>query len=302
MVGPGAGAAGTTIDEVALLPAAFAPAAHYSATGLPGLVTEPVLAPLTGVKAGDVLTLTPGTWDASITNVTDTWQRCDSVGACQALPGVPANATSYTPTAADAGFTIQVREQATNAAGSVVDFTDATDPVALPDGSLPADPPVLPPGTDPDVPAPVTDPVTPVADPATTAPAASPDTTVPTVTPLAPAAPGTSPARPSTRASACAVRLRRWRGWSARVRGVGRVRITLPPRSRTLVVRAPRKGLRRVEWKIDRRARRHHRAGAVTRIRLPRLAKGRHRIAVRLRPRRHHVRSKTVRLRLSASC
>src|SRR4051812_32275970 len=92
MVGPGGGASGTAIDEVALLPAAFAPAAHYTATGLPGELTEPVLAPLTGVKAGTLLTLTPGTWESG-TAVTDTWQRCDSVGACQNLAGVQANAS-----------------------------------------------------------------------------------------------------------------------------------------------------------------------------------------------------------------
>lgn len=294
MVGPGAGTAGTTIDEVALLPGAFDAGTHYAATGLPGQLTEAQLAPLTGVRVGDVVTLTPGTWEPGITPE-DTWQRCDSVGACQALSS---SGTTYTTTAADAGFTIQVREQATNATGTVVDYTDSTDPVALPDGTQPDVPPVLPPGTDPDVPAPVTDPAGPSPAPTGTTPAPSPVTTAPLVVP---AAPGTTPARPSTRVTRCTVRLRRWRGWNARVRGVGRVRITLPPRSRTLVVRARRRALRRIDWKVDRRARHHRRAGAVTRIRLPRLASGRHRIALRLRPRRH-VHGRTVTLRLRASC
>ena len=300
MVGPGGGASGTSVDEVALLPGTVDAAAHYTATGLPGQLSEAQLAPLTGVRVGDVLTLTPGTWQAG-TTVIDTWQRCDSVGACQALAQT---GTTYTATADDAGFTIQVREQATNATGSVIDFTDSTDPVALPNGTQPADPPVLPPGTDPDVPAPVTDPA-PLTDPAGpsptgTTPAASPSpgTTVPLVTPGAPGSSPTGrlPGPPGAR-SACAA----GGAGAPACAGSGRVRITLPPRSRTLVVRAPRRGLRRVEWKVDRRARRHHRAGAVTRIRLPRLAAGRHRIALRLRPRRH-AHSRKVTLRLRATC
>ena len=249
---------------------------------------------------GDVLTLTPGTWQAG-TTVIDTWQRCDSVGACQALAQT---GTTYTATAADAGFTIQVREQATNATGSVIDFTDSTDPVALPDGTQPADPPVLPPGTDPDVPAPVTDPA-PLTDPAGpsptgTTPAASPSpgTTVPLVTPgrsgLEPHG-DDPPGHPVRGPPAPLAGLER-----PRARGRARADHAAAG-SRTLVVRAPRRGLRRVEWKVDRRARRHHRAGAVTRIRLPRLAAGRHRIALRLRPRRH-AHSRKVTLRLRATC
>ncbi len=150
MLGPGAGTGGTVIDEVALYTDRPDEASHYLPSGLPVLQTAPALSPLAGPLVGQALTLTPGVWASGATTV-DVWQRCDIVGACQAIPG--ATGVSYVLQPVDAGFTIQVQETATNASGSVTVYTDATDPIATIDGSQPATPPVLPPGTDPAVPA-----------------------------------------------------------------------------------------------------------------------------------------------------
>ena len=62
VVGPGAGNAGTRIDEVAIFPGRPNPATHFSPSALPVQQTPPVVsAPGSEpVKVGDTLTATPG--------------------------------------------------------------------------------------------------------------------------------------------------------------------------------------------------------------------------------------------------
>ena len=128
-LGPGAGAGGTSFDEVALFGSALTPgqiAAHYAATLLPQSLSAPVLAPLSGVRDGDALTLTPGSYSGIITP-SEQWQRCDAGAVCSDIPG--ATGTSYTLTPEDVNDTIQVQESASNANGSTSVISDATDPV-----------------------------------------------------------------------------------------------------------------------------------------------------------------------------
>jgi Concanavalin A-like lectin/glucanases superfamily len=128
-LGPGAGAGGTSFDEVALFGSALTAgqvAAHYAATLLPQTLTPPVLAPLTGVTDGNTLTLTPGSYSGGVTP-SDQWQRCDVNAVCSDILG--ATGTSYTLTPDDVGDTIQVQEVASNANGSTTVITDASDPV-----------------------------------------------------------------------------------------------------------------------------------------------------------------------------
>jgi hypothetical protein len=83
-----------------------------------------------------------GTWSGTQPiNYTYQWQRCDSSGAnCSPISGV--TATTYTPSSADVGSTLEVTVSASNMAGSATASSVPT-AVVLP-GSVPPPPP--PPG------------------------------------------------------------------------------------------------------------------------------------------------------------
>ena len=103
------------------------------------------------VTVGQPITITPGAWSPG-TTVTDVWQRCDSIGACQTIPG--ATGTTYVPTARRRrASSSSFRRPPSPSTGAIVVYTDATEPIAFADGSQPDNAPLLPPGTDPAVPA-----------------------------------------------------------------------------------------------------------------------------------------------------
>ena len=284
VVGPGAGAGGTSFDEIALYPGSIDTQAHYGATNLPVLLSAPGLAPLSDVRVGDTLTLTPGTWEAG-TTVTDTWQRCDSVGACVPIAG--ASGTSYTLTPDDAGFTVQVQEDGANTSGSATVFTDATDPVANADGSQPT-PPVLPPGSDPSVPP----------------TEGEPDTSTPTPTgEQQPTTSNTATGETPTVASpisACIASVQPVRARRLRLRGAGRVTLRFDPRTRQASVRARRRTLKSVRWTMDRRRIGRRRSARGVRVPASRLTPGAHALRARITPR--HGRARTVTLRILVRC
>ena len=290
-IGPGAGSGGTTIDEVALFNDRPDPGDHFTPSTLPRLITPPQLSPLAGVLAGQTLSLTSGTWSAG-TTVTDLWQRCDSVGACQTITS--ATGSSYVTQTVDAGFTIQVQETGIAPSGAIVVYTDATDPIALPNGSQPPAPPVLPPGTDPAVPESESqaaiDAGGQVVDPSggstggstggTPAPAPAPAITPAALTP-----------------KACVARLAPVKSKRLRLRRLGRVTVRLDSARRVVTVRARRGALRRVRWTLDGKPLSARRG---TTIRLPAVATGRHVLRGRLTPRRG--RARTVTLRFTSAC
>ena len=75
---------------------------------------------------GETLVADPGVWQGTAPLIFDhQWQRCDATGAgCVDIPG--ATGRTYTPTAADRGYTLRVEVGATNAAGSAVDRSTPT--------------------------------------------------------------------------------------------------------------------------------------------------------------------------------
>jgi hypothetical protein len=118
------GLGGTSIpaSSAATAVVAQAPPLNLSAPAISGLTW-----------AGQTLTVAQGSWSDSPTDVTDSWERCDSTGAgCGAIPG--ATGQSYTLTAADAGHAIVVQETAKNSAG----------PTAAPASSAPSAPVTVP--------------------------------------------------------------------------------------------------------------------------------------------------------------
>ena len=67
--------------------------------------------------AGELLSVTHGTWTNDPTSYDDAWQRCNSAGgACVAIPG--AAAESYRLTADDVGHTLRVKETASGLGGT----------------------------------------------------------------------------------------------------------------------------------------------------------------------------------------
>ena len=66
-------------------------------------------------QEGSALTLTHGQWTNIPTLISDQWAQC-SGASCSPIPD--ATSSSYRPTAADVGHTLQVVETATNAAGT----------------------------------------------------------------------------------------------------------------------------------------------------------------------------------------
>jgi Ca2+-binding RTX toxin-like protein len=103
--------------------------------------TEPVIAiapkvrstpQITGDNVVDSqLTLTAGLWDGSLPiTFTYSWRRCNAAGdleTCVPIPG--ATGSTYTPTAADIGFSIRVWITGTNPQGSDTAITNHTYPV-----------------------------------------------------------------------------------------------------------------------------------------------------------------------------
>jgi hypothetical protein len=83
-------------------------------------------------KRGAALVVTPGTWSPMATSYTFQWQRDDGSGFADVAGAV---GTSYTPSAADLGFPLQVVVTATNAFGT----TTAT---SAPTADVATDPPV----------------------------------------------------------------------------------------------------------------------------------------------------------------
>lgn len=291
-IGPGAGSGGTQFDEVSVFPGRPDPGSHFTPTTLPVLLTAPLLTPQTGLIAGQTVTLTPGSWSAG-TTVSDIWQRCDSVGACQSIPAV--TGTSYLTQLSDAGFTIQVQETGTAPSGAIVVYTDATDPVALPGGGQPPAPPVLPPGTDPSVPPSESqaaiDNGGQVVDPS----GGSTPTGGGTPAAVAPPAPAPAPTATTSLAGppkACVARLRPVRAKRLRLGRRTRVTIRVNATTRVVSIKAPRRAVRRARWKLDGKA---LKAGRGTAIRLPALSPGRHTLRGRIAPRRGRARTVTVR-------
>jgi hypothetical protein len=75
--------------------------------------------------AGYVLTTTSGTWTGSPTAYAYQWLRCTSSGkTCTSIGG--ANGTTYTVASADAGYTLEARVAATNAAATTTATSAAT--------------------------------------------------------------------------------------------------------------------------------------------------------------------------------
>jgi hypothetical protein len=99
--------------------------------GLPSNVIGPVTVPLPagGVptisgmpQQGQPLTVTHGNWSNSPTSFTDQWAVCTGA-VCTAIAGQIG--TTYTPTAADVGHTIDVVETAANAGGTSLPATSS---------------------------------------------------------------------------------------------------------------------------------------------------------------------------------
>ncbi len=268
-VGPGAGPGGTSFDEVAIFPGTLSKnqlAAHYATTLLPVVASTPVLSPLTGVREGDTLSLTPGTYSGGVVQ-SQQWQRCDANAACTDIAG--ATGTAYTLTAADVDYSVQVEETATNANGSVSVVSDATDPVLA-------------------LPAIVTPPVTPL-DPGTSAAPA----TISTPDPVSVQNPVSllPTSCPTSRLAAVKAR-------SARV-GKAKVTLKLNAKTRRVSVRAKRGTIRMVTFRLDgkrRKARKGHPFTLV--IRRAWTKPGKHTLKASVKPR--HGKRRTLTLRLVA--
>ena len=301
VLGPGAGTGGTSLDEVALFGTRPDPATHFAPSALPVLVTAPVLAGSGTVAVGQPISITPGAWSPG-TTVTDVWQRCDAIGACQTIPG--ATGPSYTPQPADAGFMIQLQETAVSSTGAIVVYTDATDPITFADGSQPENAPLLPPGTDPAVPASESQAaidaggVT-VVDPVADAAAANDD-------------PADTPADPDTNSSddgtidvvvaeerciALTLPVRAQRLKLRRMGRRGRVTVRMDSSSGVVTVAAKQGVVRRVRWTLDGAK---LSGGRGTALRLPALAEGSHVLRGKLAPRRG--KATVVTLRILSAC
>ena len=90
-------------------------------------------------KAGETLTVTPGTWATPPTSVAYRWQRCSDTGTtCSDISG--ATATTYVPTSADVGNTDRVVAVATDAGGTSPDSPSAVTAVIV-SGAGPRTPP-----------------------------------------------------------------------------------------------------------------------------------------------------------------
>lgn len=102
-----------------------------SATGAGG--PNPTAPPTIGgtAKAGETLTVTPGTWATPPTSVAYRWQRCSDTGTtCSDIDG--ATALTYVPSSADVGNTDRVVAVATDAGGTSPDSPSAATAVIAP--------------------------------------------------------------------------------------------------------------------------------------------------------------------------
>lgn len=111
--------------------------------GIPVAVLRPAIAghPV----EGQTLTLVPGTWTNSPV-LADEWGQCDATGAIESCHTI-ATTPTYTPTAADVGCTIRVRERASNAFGAGTPaylFSPPTAPVTTASGATGTCRPVAP--------------------------------------------------------------------------------------------------------------------------------------------------------------
>jgi hypothetical protein len=103
-------------------------------TSAPTNTTAPSISPAGPVTTNAAtLTLTPGTWSATASTVSDTWERC-SAGTCTAISPAPTGNT-YTTGSTDAGDTIEVSETASNTAGSPATTTTVTSNAVEVDGN-----------------------------------------------------------------------------------------------------------------------------------------------------------------------
>lgn len=297
--GPGAGTGGTAVDEVALYATRPDARAHYATSALPVLVSAPAVAQAPASAVGTPVTVTPGTWSPG-TTVLDEWQRCDAIGACQAIPG--ATGTTYVPTPEDAGFTLQLQETAVSPTGTIVVYTDATEPIANADGTQPAGTPLLPPGADPAVPAAETEAAIAaggviVEDPDI---AVAPDAADGPQPAGGPGATASQAPSAESAARGCVTRALPVRAKRLKLRRLGRrgtVTVRMDASTSVVTVRAARGVVRRVRWSLDGRA---LAAGRGTALRLPALAAGDHVLHGRVARRRGG--SAPVTLRFSSAC
>jgi hypothetical protein len=110
-------------------------AAHIRAGLTPVDVTPPAIAGTPQV--GQTLTATAGTWTNAPAGYAYQWQRCDASGAaCAPIAG--ATATTYAPSAPDAGATIRVSVIASNAAGKSAAATSSQTAVVAATAAPPA--------------------------------------------------------------------------------------------------------------------------------------------------------------------
>ena len=131
-----------SVDEIALFDAAHVPSlddikGRYATTHLPILVSAPTISGTPDV--GQALNVTAGTWNYNGGTLAAgypsyQWERCNDVD-CIDIAG--ATAPSYTVTADDAGFQIDVEETVATQYGSA--FADS-DPVTIPGTPGPLDP------------------------------------------------------------------------------------------------------------------------------------------------------------------
>jgi hypothetical protein len=85
----------------------------FSVAGLPHAIAPPTI--VGAPEQGLALTEHHGEWSGEPTSYALQWERCDAAG-CRAI--LSATGSTYTPTAADVGATIRVRESAHNTIGS----------------------------------------------------------------------------------------------------------------------------------------------------------------------------------------
>jgi YD repeat-containing protein len=106
-------------------------------TGAPALSSSSAV-------VGTTLSISNGTWDTEPLAYSYQWERCSESGSeCTAILG--ATNQTYTPILADDGHALAAQVTATNASGSVVKSTPASEPVSNANGSQLVQEPVQPP-------------------------------------------------------------------------------------------------------------------------------------------------------------
>ena len=147
-VDPAPQLAGLSVTGGELDAAAAVAASHgdqpYAAPGNRGVPTVSGTA-----VVGGTLTASPGSWSRSPAGFSYQWRRCH--GACASIPG--ATGTTYTPSGADQGSTLNVQVTATSAAGSTQAVSAGSAPVGpatpAPGGTDGGTVPALPPAPHP---------------------------------------------------------------------------------------------------------------------------------------------------------